>query len=121
MKSKNVAIDSFSLNMGKHVICRFLIYLVKSYSIVEVDIYAGNGDHSFVLVCIDELVYIVDSYAKIRKPEIRMFDCENFDNYVKNGSIDSYNEVFSTKFEYSEEIGILEGVHISVCEGDIYC
>ena len=97
-------------------VCDNLIVLVKNHSIVEVDIGAGEGDHSLVLLYINGKIYILDSYAKIRTPEIREFDYEEFRNYILNGNLESYNKVFKTEFSHSKDIGSLRDIHISVCE-----
>ena len=95
-------------------ITKFIKYLVESYGIVSIDVddcpsNFDNGQnlslgkekhievdrsHCFVLVFIDGKIYIVDSYASLRKTNIRIFDFESFNNYVTSGDINSYNKVF---------------------------
>jgi len=97
-------------------ICDKVTELLKTHSLVEVDIGAGKGDHSFLLLYISEKIYILDSFAKIRTPEIREFDLEEFKDYILNGTLDSYNKTFKTNFECKTKIGNLRDIHISVCE-----
>ncbi len=92
------------------------MFFVKTHSIVEIDIGAGKGDHSFLLLYIGEKIYILDSYADLRTPEIRIFDEKSFRNYVCTNSLDSYNKVFNTNFNQSTDIGILRVIDVHIHE-----
>ena len=106
--------ERVSIRTSKDKICIFLLYLVKEYAIVVVDIIG----HSFVLVHIDGEIYIVDSYAKLRKAEIRKFDFEGFRDLVSAKSLVSYNKTFNTDFKDQKKADKVssEEIFFTVCE-----
>ena len=97
------------LKSGRGVIAKFLRYLAETFGIVSVDIDPippkFDDGHCFVLACINKKTYIIDSYALVRKPEMREFDFESFDDYVTTGSIDSYNKTFNTHIKGDTALG----------------
>lgn len=109
------------LQSRRTVISKFLRYLVETYGIVSVDIDdippKFDDGHCFVLVQINKKIYIIDSYASIRLPEMREFDFESFDDYVTTGSIDSYNKTFNVHIKGETAIDV-QGIqiHIGVSE-----
>jgi hypothetical protein len=96
---------------NNEITCEDLISIIhkkiKKYGTVNIDIETGYGDrytqHSFVLVGIEEssiptegseTVYVVDSYAKCRSCEYRVFDFDAFLNLMKYPSSERWNTLF---------------------------
>ncbi len=100
--------QAMPLESGRSVIGKFLRYLVETYGIVSVDIDEippkFDDGHCFVLAWINKKIYIIDSYALIRHPEMREFDFESFGDYITTGSIDSYNKTFHVHIEGSTSL-----------------
>jgi hypothetical protein len=84
---------------------------LERYQIVNINIelypYDGkNPGHSFVLIKIDHITYIIDAYGGYRTCEYRIFDMEAFEQLLQKPTILAWNELFHSREvserEYSE-------------------
>lgn len=70
------------------------------FSSISIELYPEDGtnpQHSFVLVRIDDITYIVDAYGGYRQCEYRIFDMEAFQDLLRNPTLKKWNTLFHSR------------------------
>jgi hypothetical protein len=95
-------LSMYNGNTSLNDIISFIQDNLNKYDVVSIDIGVSSDtfnydypQHSFVLINIDQTIYIVDAYAKFRRCEYRKFDMDRFFKLLNHpNNIILWNEIF---------------------------